>query len=548
MARQPLAAALLSPVWLEQQQKASLVSDHHLRHLLHEERARFFNILAKTSFPALLTWRLPALARRLFQVFPNGDVSANSRYLHDRKAAKQAGRVCFGYAVAALPRLTPRQAWVGQGFAQVLETQQKSASITQEILHVEPDIGWFAKAFPVLGGTPLLAGDDGWDWLLRAFRNSGLYQASCWVAESRDCWRDVAMADFASSLQLQASLHEQLKEFGFRSELGQGWWATRLLPREITLPAMGLQMLDTGLGSFFTKGSQINTSNFATLPLVWLIAQASPEDVWGKAEEFWNWVVEQDTLHAPRLAQEWQQLKQSALLAEFTGRQVRLLGFDPSPARSTSRASRLMPFKPSFNDKFTSRPLKIPNNILDNRVIRPQVQEYIPEEINATDEAEVRTTLMTDAIWSLFTRELKSPRYTHTPDLPPQYVDFKHGIPLPFGRLSANGRYLLLHAHTLPDLVTRVKNPLGLARLLGNWNPLFLETAWLDVLIGGKKCCFYTGCGLGFDWLLAQLANVVHQQPIFISIPAYPFADSPLTDAEGNGLDALILLLNFRSE
>lgn len=519
-----------------------------MRQLLHEERIRFFNFLAKTSFPALLTWRLPALARRLFQVMPNGDVSINSRYLHDRKAAKQAGRVCFGYAVAALPRLAPRQAWVGQGFAQVLATRQKSASITQEILHVEPDIGWFAKAYPELSNVPLLAGDDGWDWLVRALSNSGLRQASRWAAEYRECWRDVAMADFAGSLQLQNTLHEQLKKFGFSSELGQGWWTTRLLPQEITLPATGLLMVNTGLGSFFIESPQINAPSFLLLPLVCRIAQANPEDVWGKAEEFWNWVVELDTLHAPRLAQDWQQLKQSALLAEFTGHQVRLLGFDPSPARSASRASRLMPFKPSFTDKLTSRPLKIPSNILDNRVIRPQAQEYLPEELNAMDEVEVHTALITNAIWSLFTRELTSPRYAHVPDLPPQYVDFKHGIPLPFGRLSADGRYLLLHANTLPDLVTRVKNPLGLARLLGSWNPLFLETTWLDVLIGGKKCCFCTACGLGFDWLLAQLANVVHHQPIFISVPAYPCADSPLVDAEGNDLDALVSLRNFRSE
>lgn len=547
MARKPLAEALHNPLWCGHLATLAPVTLPTVRQLLHEERVRFLQFLAETPFPALLAWRLPVFARRLFHALPDGAVALNPRYLNDRKAAKQAARACFGYAVAALPRLAPRQAWVGQGFARVGESPCRAVPVLRECLHLEPDIAWFAKAFPDFASTPLVAGDDGWDWLERAFHGAGLHQATAWVVANKGCWQGRVFGDFADTLQWQAQLQAQWQGLGVSAGLGQGWWATRLLPEEVILPLGCLEGLVAGVKTFFGNGGE-DDMPVTPMPLVWRIAQSNPEAVYCQAEEFWHWVVGNDATPSPRLASSWGQVRLSALMAEFTQGQVRVLGFDPSPARSASRAGRLLPFAPAFMANFGTVPLQIGSNLLDNRVVRPASQEFPPHALAAGEEADVRTTLMTDAVWSLFSRELASPRYACAPDLPPISVDFKGGVRLPFGWLSADGHHLLLAGESLPTLVAQVRHPLGLARLLQRWNPLFVQAAWLDVLIAGKKSCIYTACGLGFDWLLAQLGNAPRQQNVFLSVPSYPSADVPLTDTQGNALDCLLLLRHLRHE
>lgn len=512
--------------------------------LLHEERVRFLAFLAQTDFPTLLAWRLPAFTRRIFNPITQAAI-ANNGSLIDRKFAKQAARACFGYAVTGLSRLAPRQAWVGQGFARIGGSSSRSAIIGREHLHVEPDIGWFSRKCPVLTNTPLLAGDDGWDWLLRACHEAGLHRPMNWIIANRDFWQENAIGDFSTTLQQQDWLQSQWQKLGFDSLPGEGWWVTRLLSQEITLPVSSVQDLESSATPFFAEGTQPCVS---PVPLVWRIALNNSEDVWCKAEEFWNWVVEQNTLQSPRKAASWTQVQHSALLVEFTAGQLRVLGFDPNPARSVSRASRLSSFTPTFTANFGSYPLKLSNSILDNRMIRPRDKEYLPTELTSSDDADVRTVLMTETIRELFTRELASPRYSHAPDLLPIYVNFRQGIRLPFGWLAADGNSLLLEARCLPELLVKVQHPLGLARLLQSWNPLFIKTTWLDVLINGKKSCVYTACGLGFDWLLTQLVNTVHQQSVFISIPSGQHMPSPITDAKGNELDACLLLRHFHSK
>ena len=536
-----MARALHNPLWLAQVDSVTPLTHAQVRDALHVERIRFLQFLTQTDFPALLTWRLPALARRLFEVTGTGEVRLASHVQQDRKASKQASRVCFGYAVAALPRLAPRQAWVGQGFARLTSTSTAVNPLTQEFLHIEPDIAALSRANPALAHTPLLAGDDGWDWLARGLHSLGQQNSAVWLARARDRGCGLAVGDFQQVVQYQTYLQTQLQHWGLNSQLGQGWWASRLVHTELAVPQ---SYFDSAIAqaaeTFFTRDTAAQTTS--ALPLVQRIAQSYPECVLAQADEFWNWLIARHAPVRPRLAQNQQQVKHSALMLMLSNQQLRVLGFDPSPLRSASRVLRLLGKTVAFTADQVYYPLAIAENVLDNRVIRPACAEYLAQSLPMTAETEVRTTLMNTAIWQLFLRELASPRYAVAPDILPLYADFTAETVFAYGHLSVSGDCLLLFPHLLPALCKNVKHGLGLAKWLKELNPRFLTVLWLDVLLAGKQSCIYTACGLGFDWLFTQLANVTYQQAVVIRIPTDTMIKSPLIDAQGNALDAMFML------
>lgn len=534
MARQPLAESLHDPQWQDALYTPHLLPAPVVRQLLHQERLCFLMFLRNSDFPSLLAWRLPALAQRLF-----AKPCATDEY----KFVKQAARTCFGYAVASLPRLTPRQAWVGQGFGS-LAIGESLALVQQERLHIEPDIHWFVQQLPILQTVPLQAGEDAWQWVRRACQACHLPTLADGLSAMQAAAQTVGLDNFAKTLHWQAVWRDSLHALGLPAATGSGYWVSRLAAQPVALPKAAFALpLAAANRAFMTPVATtplLKQSSPIPMPLVLRVAHHHPSDVWCQAEEFWDWVLDSRSTEQATQGGSWQSVAASALMVAFHDGRVRLLGFDPSPARSASRAVRLSPYPVDFLANRVLKPLRLPDGLLDNRAIRPAVREYQLHELDVGDEAEIPSPLMGQAVAGLWARELASPRYAVAPDILPQYRPFHAGVVLPFGRLDASGTAVLLEPDTFPALRKQTRDGLGLARWLLNLNPLFLQVAWLDLLLEGKKACLYTGSGLGFDWLFSRLQHL--QQPVYIQIPQGQLGASPLVDAAGHPLDALVMI------
>lgn len=525
IAREALANALYDAAWLEQVSAKHTIPAAILRANLHTQRLAFLNFLAQTQFPTLLAWRLPNLAGCLFQLSHTKTI-LNPKLQNDYKFIKQASRVCFGYAVASLSRLAPRQLWVGQGFA-TLNQQTNPTRISDEILHIEPDLGQLTRQFPMLAQTPLEAGETGWSWLEKALRTQGLNKAAAWAKAHHTCWQDLTLNHWSAHLTLQQHLNQSWQALGLTPQLQ--WWSTRLAkPLHISW-----DLLQPILMEVSKQQIPYRTEN-AGAPLVWRIAQQNPAAIQSTAEEFWEWII--DAKHGQAYKTHFNpiEVQHSQLLIQFRQQQHRILGCDPSPLRSTNRAQLLLNQRPQS----TLKPLQLPSTLIDNRLMRPRQHEYTLSGLSKTDEAICASPLMHEKLMPLVRRELASPRYRYAPDLLPLSYDFLGGTDLKFGILSACGNCLVLKANTLEHLVKYAANSLGLARWLNQINHALFQTNWWELVIDGKPCCLYSASHLSLDWLFSKLQRT--EQNVIIRIAQDTLATSPIYNQSG-ALDALLM-------
>jgi hypothetical protein len=528
----------------------------------HGELLGFLEAISRTAFPVLLLWTQPRLAARMFREDSGGAVSLSPPYRRASHVAVQAAHTCIGYALGAVGRLAPRQAWVGAGFGVFAGADGESLRVepAREEIHVVPDLAWVERNWRDLAPLPLLPGTLPWDYLRRRIaaqsdgevrrKYSELLAALRRLARAveRNPWSYDAVQRFQRDAEALLSGTVDARAW---TKDPHRWWITRLLSGEhrlgqsiaarlrATFIAHRRRLVTRGL--LLPRESRVHESR---LPYPERVKQCAPERVLMEAEELADWAVAAGSDGGARL--ELPYLPKvppgdPGWTYWVDERGTRFQYLDPNARRSAEYHAAFLETRPLFSAGCSRTALQPPSTLIDNRLVRLEQPEREPSTVRVGDAVAFYSTLLVPETASLFALELLGPDYAEAADIVPLLLDFQEEAAPSFGRICRTERVWLLERGEARRMASTLKTGRKLATFYHlEVHDTLGRPMWLDAVIDGKRSSLPTHSVAAYDYLLHVLGTT--EAAVSLVAPrTAPGASPAFMDAEGNPLPVQLI-------
>jgi hypothetical protein len=509
----------------------------------------FLSGLASTDFPVLLLWSNARLARQIFVPTDSGVAIAPS-VLADSKLSRKVVTTCLFYILGTFGRFGPRDAWIGAGFA-TTDGAEEPAAIEQsdEVIRIEPDIGWMGRHW--FGGKvePIEAGEDAWSHVRRCRRaqeaGADLEAKLELLQQSVDAitGRHWSFADVNAFLsKTETILAQSVSELAWQSDPHR-WWLSRVLTRQLRLrPSVEHdceRLYEVSRRRWLRQGLSDDAilACARTEPLPLRVIRAVPSGLIGYGEEFMDWVLKANAVrHGSRAFLPRDVAIPCAIVLHVEGDQGRYRLHEPNVLRTAVGIGRHVDghvnYLESDPDVATIAP---PADLVDQRLLRKSSAEIPVDQIPNGTDAMFRSTLAGPEVRLQITRELASPRYDCAPDLLPTIYDDDVAEEASFGRLDATNGTFVLSVDDARALAARLGDPGMVAAFY--WmeiNEALGRPRWVGALVDGKMSRFPVASSTVFRWLLHACRT--SKRPIILSAKTHSALCPVLCDKEDRSL------------
>jgi hypothetical protein len=538
------AQARAAVQWVDE--AAAVLSQMPRREISDRERLTWLRSVALTEFPTLLLWRNPTAARRIFEA--DGTNGTRVRYPDtERRAIKQATRLCLGYLFSSLGRFGPRAGFTGTGFFSDALGEVATATVCRpkEVISIEPDLSWFARHWALPRNTRVHCGLTAWSVLetaVKRTRNRSRRIHLSILKELRDAAEKLGHSALHFStvdrflVDTDAKLRTTVDAKNWR-EHPHRWWVARRLDRELPFPA-GLDAAvdvcaQASFPSHLVLGHDTPTIT-ANIPYPSRVLALCPERVALSSEEFFDWILDTEStnLVSPRTPH-IEHDRFARIAREFNGG-LKFLAFEPNPRRSAERHAIHYRPRPSFCAPLSGMHLASPSNLVDNRLVRlTEVEVRAPE---SAGQHFFMSTLLCDQTAKLFEIEIAGPEYAAAPDIIPRFVsmgEMRRDIP---GALDERSGIWILSNMDVMLILDQGYLALSAIYFLTVHTRIGAPT-WLEAIIGGARSVFPSHSLMAWDCIARNLRNALPQSAAISAL--VPNANlSFIVNEEGESLPA----------
>ncbi|RUW26824.1 hypothetical protein EN858_30200 [Mesorhizobium sp. M4B.F.Ca.ET.215.01.1.1] len=527
---------------------------------LSSARGRMLTKLVATDFPVLLLWRNPWLAKRLFEVV-DGKTIIRGDVLRSARETERASRTILSYLFASMRNLSPRDAWVGAGFARIVHGISDELPIVvrrdDEALAVEPDLQWIGLHWGGHSSVPMPAGTTAWEHaealadasrmeggirkavLKEAFRRATSLGDGLWSFPSVARFLDETSALFRTTVSPESWLRDPHR-----------WWVSRYITTEMStgtsleksLAESYAEARARALESGLENRVKVPVPNAAAIPLPHRMLAAGASVI-TTAPEFIDWVVD------PRRSA----AKTGAWLPEEVPTDIASVGFydnegctfqfcEPNPFRVADRFALRLASVPQYlagaSDCVALQP---PVGLHQNTLVRSKRTESPPGEDTAGRDAFIFSPFLSSEMDSLLRVELTSPSYHRAPDIVPMLIELEGATRCSFGVVDPSSRVWVISPEEGQAIVRDVRKPALLASIyLCEIHELLGHPTWVDFLLEGKRSGAPVSSILTFDWLLAKLRRV--NSTVSIAAPRRITCSALVQDTYGRAIPSQVYL------